>query len=104
MQKDNKILHIGDLKPGMNHVNIEAKIVEASKPKEITAGGKERRILELIIEDKTGSIKLVLWDEKSYLNFKVGDTIKISNGFVSSYRGEWRINVGKYGDALINSR
>jgi len=104
MQKDNKILYIDDLKSGMNRVNLEAKIIEASKLKEIIARGKERRILELIIEDKTGSIKLVLWDEKSSLSFKVGDTIKIFNGFVSSYRGEWRINVGKYGDAIINSQ
>jgi len=39
---------------------------------------------------------MVLWDEK-IIPLEVGDVLQIENGFVSSFKGEWRINVGKYG-------
>jgi len=28
---------------------------------------------------------------------EAGDVLQIENGFVSSYRGSWRLNVGKFG-------
>jgi replication factor A1 len=49
------------------------------------------------VEDETGAMTLVLWDEKVF-PLKVGDVLQIGNGFVSSFKGEWRINVGKYGE------
>jgi len=49
------------------------------------------------VGDKSGAIKLVLWDEKIIAGLKKGDTVKIENGFVTSFKGTWRINVGRYG-------
>ncbi|MFQ6080834.1 MAG: hypothetical protein ACE5OW_04095 [Candidatus Bathyarchaeia archaeon] len=90
-------MNIRDLKPGMNHVNIRVKVLSISEPKQITTGtGIEHEILETKVEDETGSIALVLWDEK-VIPIKVGDALQIENGFVTSFKGEWRINVGKYG-------
>jgi len=51
------------------------------------------------VGDKSGSIKLVLWDEKIMPDLKTGDKVKIENGFVTSFKGAWRINVGRYGEA-----
>jgi len=82
----------------MNHVNIRVKVLSISEPKQITTGtGIEHEILETKVEDETGSMVLVLWDEK-IIPLKVGDALKIENGFVTSFKGEWRINVGKYGE------
>jgi len=91
-------LNIRDLKPGMNHVNIRVRVLSISEPKQITTGtGIEHEILEAKVEDETGSTALVLWDEK-IIPIKVGDALQIENGFVTSFKGEWRINVGKYGE------
>jgi len=91
-------LNIRDLKPGMNNVNIKVKVLSISEPKQVTTGtGIEHEILEAKVEDETGSIVLVLWDEK-IIPLKVGDSLQIENGFVTSFKGEWRINVGKYGE------
>jgi len=49
------------------------------------------------VGDETGSIALVLWNER-ILPLKVGDNLQIENGFVTSFKGEWRINIGKYGN------
>jgi len=93
-------LNVLDLKPGMGNVNISVKIINTSESKQVvTSAGVEHEILELEVGDKSGSIKLVLWDEKIIPNLKKGDTIKIENGFVTSFKGAWRINVGRYGEA-----
>jgi replication factor A1 len=92
------MLNICDLKPGMNSVNIKVTVSEISEPKQIIPGkGNEHEILEAKVEDETGAMTLVLWDEK-VLSLKVGDVLRIGNGFVTFFKGEWRINVGKYGE------
>jgi replication factor A1 len=84
----------------MSHVNITVKVLSASTSKQVVKSmGVEHEILELEVGDKSGSIKLVLWDEKIIPNLKTGDKVKIENGFVTSFKGIWRINVGRYGEA-----
>jgi len=96
---EDELLNIHDLKPGMDHVNLKVEVLNISEPKQIITGtGIEHDILEVEVKDETGSIALVLWDER-ILPLKVGDTLQIENGFVSSFKEKWRINVGKYGDA-----
>jgi replication factor A1 len=92
------MLNIRDLKPGMSFVNIRVTVSEILKPKQVITGkGVEHEILEAKVEDETGAVTLVLWDEK-ILPLKVGDVLQIRNGFVTSFKGEWKINVGKYGE------
>ncbi len=70
-----------------------------TEPKQIITGtGIKHDILEAEVRDESGSMALVLWDER-ILPLKVGDNLQIENGFVTSFKGKWRINVGKYGDA-----
>ncbi|MBE0513017.1 hypothetical protein IBX38_08200 [Candidatus Bathyarchaeota archaeon] len=92
------MLNIRDLKPGMSSVNIRVTVSEFLKPKQIITGkGVEHEILEAKVEDETGAMTLVLWDEK-ILPLKVGDVLQIGNGFVTSFKGQWKINVGKHGE------
>jgi len=91
-------LNVRDLKPGMSHVNISVKVLNTSESRQVvTSAGVDHEILDLEVGDKSGSIKLVLWDEKIIANLKEGDMVKIENGFVTSFKGVWRVNVGRYG-------
>jgi len=93
------MLKVRDLKPGMDHLDIQVEVAEVSEQKKvITSSGIKHDILELAIRDETAAIVLVLWDDKIIQNIKVGDKLQVTNGFVTSYQGEWRINVGKYGE------
>jgi len=84
----------------MGHVNITIKVLSVSESKQVvTSAGVDHEILELEVGDKSGSIKLVLWDEKIIPGLETGDEVKIENGFVTSFKGAWRINVGRYGEA-----
>ena len=77
-------MNIRDLKPGMNHVNIRVRVLSVSKSKQVTTGtGIEHEILEAKVEDETGSITLVLWDEK-ISSINVEEVLQIENGFVTS--------------------
>jgi replication factor A1 len=46
--------------------------------------------------DDSGRIVLVLWNEQ-IKKVKVGDRVRIENGYVSSYRGIKQLNVGRGG-------
>jgi replication factor A1 len=92
------LLNIRDLKPGMSHVSIKVKVASVSEPKHVMSGkGVEHEILELEVEDETGSMEMDLWNEK-IIPLNAGDILQIENGFVTSFKGVWRINVGKYGE------
>jgi len=91
-------LNISDLLPGMSDVDVRLTVLSVSGTKQIITGsGIEHEIVEADVEDETGKIKLVLWDDR-VISLKVGDVVQVRNGFVSSFKGEWRINVGKSGE------
>lgn len=92
-------MHISDLMPGMSNVNMKLEVLEVSEPQRIITGqGIEHEIQELEVGDETGKMKLVLWDDR-IIPVKIGDAVRIENGFVSSFKGEWKINIGKSGKA-----
>ncbi|MDH5268156.1 MAG: hypothetical protein OEW62_10835 [Candidatus Bathyarchaeota archaeon] len=91
-------MNIRDLKPGMSRVSMKVKVASVSEPKHVTSGkGVEHEILELEVEDETGSMAMDLWNEK-IIPLNARDILQIENGFVTSFKGVWRVNVGKYGE------
>ncbi|UCE45852.1 MAG: single-stranded DNA-binding protein [Methanobacteriota archaeon] len=88
---------IKDLTPSSKRVDVSAKCLEVSEPKEIPGRfGGSRKVAEATIADETGSIILSLWDDQIGTIDKE-DTLAIKNGYVSLVRGHMRLNVGKYG-------
>ena len=90
-------MKISDLKAGMNKVDVEGKVISISDAKNVTTKyGKSARVAECLLEDDSGSIVCSLWNEQIDM-VKEGNTISIENGYVTSFRGEARLNIGKYG-------
>jgi len=81
---------IKDLQDGMKRVSVEAKVVDKGDP----------RIVDAIVADETGSVKLTLWNEQID-QINVGDNIKIENGYVTSFKSEIQLNVGKFGKLTV---
>lgn len=92
------MLKIAELKDGMKRVNIEAKVVEKGETREVTSKFKDQtyKVATVTISDETGMIKLTLWNEQID-KVNVDNNVKIENGYVTSFRGETQLNVGKYG-------
>jgi len=94
-------MRIADLRDGMNRVDVEGEITETSDPREVTLRtGKQARVADYTLTDDTGSIKLSLWDEQID-RVRKGSKIKIVNGYTTSFRGEVRLNVGRYGQLQV---
>ncbi|HXX87568.1 MAG TPA: OB-fold nucleic acid binding domain-containing protein [Candidatus Acidoferrum sp.] len=95
-------MKIKDLQNGMKRVSIEAKVTEKSDPREVTSRFQNQtlKVADAIIADETGQIKLTLWNEQID-QVNVDGVIKVENGYVTSFRGEIQLNVGKYGKLTI---
>ncbi len=95
-------LEIKDLKDGMKRVSVEAKVVEKGSPREVRSKYKDEtyKIVDAVVADETGSIKLTLWNEQID-QVNVNDNIKIENGYVTSFKGEIQLNVGKFGKLTV---
>ena len=91
---------INELQPGPANGEIIAVVSEKSNIREFDKFGKKGRVCNAILEDESGRITLTLWnDEIESLN--VGDKVKLSNGWVSEFRGEKQISTGKFGQIEI---
>jgi len=95
-------LKIKDLRNGMKRVSVEAKVVEKSDPREVMARFKDEtyKVATAIVADETGTIKLTLWNEQIN-KVNVDDTVKVENGYITSFRGEIQLNVGRYGTLTV---
>jgi len=93
---------INDLRNGMRNVDLEAKVIEKAETKEVTSRqeGTKLKVVELVIKDSTGTFALNLWNEQID-KVNVDDLIRIENGYVSSFKGELQLNVGRYGRLFI---
>jgi len=81
---------------------VAAKVVEKGEPREVKSRYKDEtyRIVDAVVADETGSIKLTLWNEQID-QVNVGDNIKIDNGYITSFKGEMQLNVGKFGKMTV---
>ncbi|MCW4018103.1 MAG: hypothetical protein NWF00_05430 [Candidatus Bathyarchaeota archaeon] len=95
---------IRDLRHGMKKVNLEAEVIETTKPTTVqTQWGNSATVTNAWIADETGKIKLCLWNELTNI-VNVGDTIQIQNATVSTFKGERQLHLGKVGTVNVLPR
>ena len=96
-------MNIADLRNGMKRVSVEATVVEKGTPRQVMSkyGTETYSVADAIVSDESGKIKLTLWNEQ-IAQVKVNDKIRIENGYVTSFKGEVQLNVGKFGKMTVN--
>jgi replication factor A1 len=88
---------IKDLRTGMRHVNLKAKILQVAEPKHVfTRYGNHASVAKASIADETGTIKLCLWNGQIG-SVSAGDTVQIENARVSAFGGEKQMSLEKTG-------
>ena len=88
---------IEDVRVGMKNVNLKVKILEVEEPKHVfTRYGNPAKVAKVLVGDKTGRIKLCLWNGQIE-GVSVGETVQIRNARVAMFRGEQFLNLGKKG-------
>jgi replication factor A1 len=58
------------------------------------------KVATAVIADETGTVKLALWNDQIN-RVNVNDKVKVENGYVTSFKGEIQLNVGKYGKLTV---
>jgi replication factor A1 len=93
---------IKELQTGMKKVEVEADVVDKGNTRQVQSrfGNETFNVADAVVQDDTGNIKLTLWNEQID-QVNVGDKIKIENGYVTSFKGEIQLNVGKFGKLTI---
>jgi replication factor A1 len=97
-------MNIAELTDGAGNVDIpEAEVTEVGETRTVnTRFGTEARVADVKIKDDTAEITLSLWND-DIEKVQQGTKIKIGNGYTNSFRGEVKLNVGRYGTLEIRT-
>ena len=90
-------MKVADLRSGSFEGSVEGEITDLEEPKKITTKfGKQLTVANGTFRDDSGEIKIALWNEDA-TKFSKGDTVKITNGWVSEFKGELKVSPGRNG-------
>jgi len=92
-----ELVKIEKLTPNSREVNTIVKVISKSEVRNVTGRDYSvRRVADALVGDETGCVYLTLWDENiDKINEEA--TLSITNGYVNLFRGNMRLNVGRYG-------
>ena len=81
----------------MSVESIELEIVTKGEPRAFSSASGQGTVCSAAAKDSDGKeVSLTLWGEQ-YKQVSDGDKIKITNGWVSEYKGQLQISTGKNG-------
>jgi replication factor A1 len=94
---------VENLTPRSRRVSLTAKIVSTIPPRDVVSqrDGSNHKVGEFMVGDETGVVLLTLWDA-DIEKVKDGDTVEIGNGYITLFRGQMRLNIGKFGTLEIS--
>lgn len=87
----------------MQGVTVSGKIIKKGSIREVESRntGVKYRICDAVLADTSAATILPLWNEQIE-QVHVGDNVTIENGYVTSFKGEIQLNIGKYGKLTVN--
>lgn len=97
-------LRIEDLSLGMSNIDVVGRIVRILEPREFDRrDGSKGKVANLVLEDKTGQIRVVLWDRMVGLvaeeEIQKGAPIRLEGAYIKKGRNESpELNIGRRGD------
>ncbi len=92
-----ELVKVEKLTPNSKAVNTIVKVVSKSQVRNVTGRDYSvRRVADALVGDETGCVYLTLWDDNiDKINEEA--TLRVTNGYVNLFRGNMRLNIGKYG-------
>src|SRR3989338_5708240 len=93
-------MEIKDIKANSGNIDLVLHIVEKESPRTFEKFGKKGRVCNAKVKDKSGEMKLTLWNE-DIDKVAIGDKIHLQNGWCSEFKGEKQLSTGKFGKIEI---
>lgn len=89
-------MKVSELQAKQGKVDITLEIMKKEEPREFTKFGMVGKVCNCTGKDDSGEIKITLWNDQVD-QVQEGNTIQITNGYVSEYKGELQLSTGKFG-------
>lgn len=87
---------ISEIKPRQGKIDATVTIVSIEEPREFEKFGNKGRVATAKVKDSSGEIDLTLWND-DIDKVKVGDKVKITNGYCGEFQGEKQLTSGRFG-------
>jgi replication factor A1 len=73
--------------------------MEIGEEREVSSrrDGTTHRVVDVVVGDSTGTVQVPLWDD-TIDAVEAGKTYNLKNGYTGLFRGNLRLNVGRYGE------
>lgn len=97
-------MKLSELRPGMEELVLNVELVSLETPRRVeTYTGIEHVIVEGKVKDGTDELNFTVWNEAIELlkGIKPGDRLKLRNAFVTSYKGELAVNIGRESEIFL---
>lgn len=95
-------MELKDVKPNSGKIDVVVQVISKDAPRTFEKFGKAGRVCNAKIRDTSGEMTLTLWNDEADV-VKVGDKIRIQNGWCSEYKGERQLSAGKFGKIEVMS-
>ncbi|MHA1881770.1 MAG: hypothetical protein ACTSUO_01850 [Candidatus Thorarchaeota archaeon] len=90
---------VSELKPKMKNITITFKVIEKTEEREVTSrrDNETHRVLDATVGDGTGTVVVPMWDA-TIDSMEEGKTYLLTNGYTGLFKGNLRLNIGRYGE------
>jgi ssDNA-binding replication factor A large subunit len=100
LRESKRQLKIRSLTEGLTSVDIVARVVRISEPREFQKDDRKGSVANIILGDETGMTRLSLWNEEieavAELGLKEGDAVRLTRGYVRmDNRGNLDLRLGR---------
>lgn len=89
-------MKVKELKSGQGKVDVIVEVKTKGEIRVINKYGKDLKLCNALVGDDSGEISLTLWNDDCD-KVKQGDTLQITNGYVSEFNGKLQLTSGKFG-------
>ena len=93
-------MQVNQLGADTRNVFVEVEIIEEKGVRTGTSkkNNQPYRVAEFLVKDihGSGTIQLTLWNDHID-EVQVGNKLKIDNGYMTSYKGQHSLNIGRFG-------
>lgn len=104
LKKSPPKISIRQLVSGLNDVTVAGRVLHVNMPHSFPRVDGNGQVARLVISDKTGTIDVVLWNDKAQLAEKIqpSQIVRALHGYVRQSRyGEIELHIGQRGDIQV---
>ncbi|MDH5402262.1 MAG: hypothetical protein OEZ01_02580 [Candidatus Heimdallarchaeota archaeon] len=94
-------MKINELQPESTFDEIKARLLSKQGPQIIKIKGRRSYLWQLLLIDETGTIALTLWGVNAADEFRIGQVLKVTDGWCKVFGDIKQISKGKAGNIEV---